>query len=343
MKNSALPLVSVIMPVYNTKEEYLRESIDSILAQTYKKFELIIVDDCSTQPVEPIIQSYHDSRIKFKRLPKNSGASVARNTGFYFSRGDLIAVQDSDDVSYPERLAVQVGYMNKYHNIGVLGAAYNIIGADKETVVSKFGSPEYLKAYALFVNSPFGHSTVMMRRSILQETMIHYDRSVICDDYKLWIDLMNRTHFMNIPRTLVGYRWHENNISHRQAEQLMDDVWNIRIKIWKDDLKLSESNADLVKKLMKDEPLSLTEIRKACNIFKSIVLYYSKKYNNPRMAEMAARVLNNVYSKYRKPRKTFLFFKEKAGHLIDNTEYRFKFRKFKERQIEKACCFNRVR
>ncbi len=320
-KHSQLPLVSVIMPVYNTKEEYLRESIESILAQTYKKFELIIIDDCSEKSVEPIVRSYHDSRIQFQRLSVNRGASFARNVGFHLSTGQYIAVQDSDDISYPERLAVQVKYMQKYPNIGVMGAQYREISSDKkDTVLNKFGSPEYLRAYTLFVCSPFGHSTVIMRRSVLAETMIRYDHSVICDDFKLFMDLMDKTDFMNIPRTLVSYRSYKNNTSHQKEEQLTADVWNVRVKFWKKDLKLSDENALLLKRFVTDEKLSLPDLRKACNIYKSIVFYYAKKYNNPRMAEMAVQVLNNAYQKQNNSKCTF--FSVQRGKIIDHTQLR---------------------
>lgn len=320
-KRAPLPLVSVIMPVYNTKEEYLREAIESILAQTYKKFELIIVDDCSEKSVEPIVRSYHDSRIQFHRLPKNKGASYARNVGYHLSTGQYIAVQDSDDISYPDRLAVQVKYMQKYPNIGVMGAQYHVLSSDsKEMLLNKFGSPEYLRAYTLFVCSPFGHSTVMMRRSVLAETMIRYDQSVICDDFKLFMDLMNKTDFMNIPRPLVSYRYHKNNTSNQKGEQLMSDVWNVRVKFWKKDLKLSDENVLLLKRFVTDEKLSLPELRKACNIYKSIVLYYAKKYNNPRMAEMAVQVLNNAYQKQNNSKCTF--FSVQDGKIIDHTQLR---------------------
>ncbi len=323
-KHSQLPLVSVIMPVYNTKEEYLRESIESILKQTYKKFELIIVDDCSSVSVEPIVRSYHDSRIQYTRLPENKGASFARNIGFRLSTGQLIAVQDSDDISYSERLEVQVKYMQKYPKVGVMGAQYRVLSSDsKETVLNKFGSPEYLRAYALFFYSPFGHSTVMMRRSVLMDTMIRYDRNVTCDDFKLFLDLMNKTDFMNIPRTLVSYRSHKNNISHQKSEQLMSDVWNVRVKVWKKDLKLSDENVALLKRFVMNEELSPVEQRKACNIYKTVVLFYAKKYNNPRMAEMAVQVLNDAYQKGIK-QKNYIFFSEKDNKIIDKTIHHVK-------------------
>ena len=94
-------LISVIMPVYNTQEDFLREAVKSILHQTLADFELLIIDDCSTNPeIEKILKSFDDPRIRLLRTPHNSGAAAARNLGLREAKGKYIAFLDSDDISY---------------------------------------------------------------------------------------------------------------------------------------------------------------------------------------------------------------------------------------------------
>lgn len=99
-------LISVIMPVYNTQESFLREAVESILHQTFTEFEFLIIDDCSTDPnIQKTLKSYNDPRIRLLQTEQNSGAAAARNLGLREAKGKYIAFIDSDDVSYRERLA----------------------------------------------------------------------------------------------------------------------------------------------------------------------------------------------------------------------------------------------
>lgn len=128
--NTQMPDISVIMPVYNTKEEYLREAIESILKQSYSNFEFIIVDDCSNEYIEKIISTYRDERIKYFKLDSNQGASAARNFAISKASGKYLAFMDSDDISLPERFSKQLHFFNKHPEIGCLGTKTKIIGDD---------------------------------------------------------------------------------------------------------------------------------------------------------------------------------------------------------------------
>ena len=113
--------VSVLMPVYRTNEEYLREAISSILAQTYSDFEFLILDDCPEDDRELIVKSYKDRRIKYLRNETNMGISESRNKLVDMARGEYLAVMDHDDVSLPERLEKQVNYLDAHPDVGVVG------------------------------------------------------------------------------------------------------------------------------------------------------------------------------------------------------------------------------
>ena len=121
MKNYNDILVSVIMPVYNGAL-YLREAIDSILSQTHTNLELIIINDGSNDNSEEIILSYEDNRIRYIINEKNSGICVTLNKGLDIAKGKYIARMDCDDISCPERLQMQIEYMEQNPSIGVLGS-----------------------------------------------------------------------------------------------------------------------------------------------------------------------------------------------------------------------------
>ena len=122
-----MPEISVVMPVYNTKEEFFRCAIDSILKQTYTDFELLIADDCSDGYIEKIVKSYPDKRISYLRLEQNAGSAVAKNLAIQHAKGKYIAFLDSDDIALPDRLAAQYDFLEKHPDIGCLGTVFYIL------------------------------------------------------------------------------------------------------------------------------------------------------------------------------------------------------------------------
>ena len=122
-----MPEVSIVMPVYNTKAEYLREAVESILKQTFKDFEFLIIDNGSEAYIERALRKYKDTRIKYLKINKNQGQAYARNYGIEKAKGTYVAFMDSDDVSLPERLEEQVKFLNEHIYIGCLGCTAEII------------------------------------------------------------------------------------------------------------------------------------------------------------------------------------------------------------------------
>lgn len=220
-----MPKVSVIMPVYNTKEEYLREAIESILNQTFTDFELLVVDDASTEDVSRVINSYSDERIHYYRLAKNEGAAGARNYALSKATGDYIALMDSDDVSYSTRFEKQIAYLEDHPEIGCLGSGADAIGDDKDKInFPCVSGHEAIEAFLIFEGCAFCQSTVMVRKSILDKYNIQYNKQeyAIAEDYALWLDLVGKTEFENLNEKLVAYRFHYENISHLQKERQVE-------------------------------------------------------------------------------------------------------------------------
>lgn len=211
--------ISVVMPVYNTCEKYFRIAIKSILNQTFKDFELIIVDDYSDEYIRQVVDSYDDKRIKYYRLSKNSGAAVARNFGIEKSAGKYLAFLDSDDVSYPERLALQYDFLENHKDIGCLGTDYIIKGKNTRPFAKNVVGNDNIIEHLLFKGCVFCQSTVMLRKEILTKNNIKYRNEYVpAEDYALWLDLIGKTKFELLENVLVLYRFHIDNISHKMHE-----------------------------------------------------------------------------------------------------------------------------
>lgn len=200
------PLISVILPVYNSAD-YIKASVESILKQTYPHFELIIINDGSTDQSEVILKSFTDSRIRFVSQA-NQGLSKTLNTGISLSHGELIARQDSDDISKPERFEEQVRFLNAHQEVMLLGTRATIIdGSGKPTTKAHTHptSSAELKTDLLF-NNPFVHSSVMFRKSILQKSGMYISSDQLFEDYHLWSVIAGFGEIANLPQQLLEYR-----------------------------------------------------------------------------------------------------------------------------------------
>jgi glycosyltransferase involved in cell wall biosynthesis len=209
-------LVSVLMSVYNG-EKYLFQAIQSILCQSYRNFEFIIINDGSTDGSEKIIQSFKDPRIVFVQNEKNKGLIYSLNLGLQLSKGDLIARMDADDISLPERLTEQVNFMNHSPQTIVLGSNQTEVMGEK--VVSKGKgtySSDYLKSVLLF-NTCFSHPSVMIR-NVFTSSNIRYDASFLhAEDFRLWTELAKLGQLDLLNKNLLRYRIHAAQISNKHG------------------------------------------------------------------------------------------------------------------------------
>lgn len=219
------PTVSVLMPVYNTQESHLREAIESILKQTHTDFELLILNDCSTDPnVERVVLSYQDKRVKYEKNERNLGISGSRNKLVRMARGKYVAVMDHDDVSLPGRLAAQVAYLEQNPDIGVVGSFAHELLSGK--TLTQPVEDEDIKAAMIFRSSIF-HPAAMLRRSMFK--LAEYEETYTpAEDYALWCRLLPHTRFHNIPEILFAYRNHKNNTSHLQKRRTAEVSERIR-------------------------------------------------------------------------------------------------------------------
>lgn len=199
--------VTVLMPVYNG-ENYLRPAIESILSQTYRDFELLIIDDGSSDGSASIIRSYTDKRIRLLKNPTRLKLSGALNRGIGEARGNLIARMDADDIARPERLARQVEFLHKNPEIGVCGAWVKRFGSVRATVDKNPTDSEEIRAYALF-ECPFSHPTVMFRKNFFAEHNLRYNGDYYpAEDYEIWSRAVQLFPCANLPEVLLDYRVH---------------------------------------------------------------------------------------------------------------------------------------
>ena len=229
------PSVSVVMPVYNG-ERYLAETIGSVLGQTYRDFEFIVVDDGSSDSSAHIVQKFtgRDTRIRFIPLSRNEGKGSARNHGIAAARGEYIAAMDADDISLPNRLSRQVSFLHANPDIGVLGCTLWSVDQDLRPK-GKIAVPKVhpLIAWGLFFSPAIGGATTMTRRALLMAHGTYEEGRVISDDLELWSRLIEKTRFANLPDVLYLYRRHPEADSVKKKTLQQDAGAQIRRKMLK--------------------------------------------------------------------------------------------------------------
>lgn len=205
---AACPRVSILMPVYNTAP-YLREAMDSMLSQTFTDFELIVLDDCSPDNAEEILDTYDDPRIVRYKGEKNMGLSNVLNTGIEMAKGKYIARMDSDDISMPNRLQVQVDYLEQHPEVDLVSVGMQLFGA-KEEVWIREQNPEKVKITALF-HSPVLHASSVWRKASFEKNGLRFIQDMVpAEDYDLWTRaLLKSLKLVNLPDVLYKYRIHD--------------------------------------------------------------------------------------------------------------------------------------
>jgi GT2 family glycosyltransferase len=205
--------VSVVVPVYN-KAPYLQECLDSVFAQSFSAFELIAVDDGSTDGSLEILQRSTDPRIRVVRMERNSGPGLAAQRGHDLATGTYIIRVDADDVQHPERFARQVAHMDARPEVGVSGSAMRLLNA--RAIRRRPLNDAECRVQLLF-GVPVFQPTMILRRSVLVEHGIRYDPNwpYYGEDWLLKLRLFPHTRFSNLPESLVEYR--EGGISSTRS------------------------------------------------------------------------------------------------------------------------------
>ncbi|RRN77381.1 glycosyltransferase [Pseudoxanthomonas sp. SGD-10] len=212
--------VTVFMAVYNGSA-YLRDAIDSILSQTFKDFELLIINDGSTDNSVDIISSYTDPRIRLLHNEQNRGLLFTRNRGVQEARGEYIAILDCDDIAVTDRLETQYNFLQLHKDIAMCGG--HSIYIDENGIPTGYilKQPTHnILANMLFVN-PFVNSTLMIRKSVIEEVGGYRDYAP-AEDFDLSLRIAQKYEVANIDAVLVKYRIHQHNISGTQTDRMVN-------------------------------------------------------------------------------------------------------------------------
>lgn len=203
------PLVSVFLSVYNG-EQHLREAVESILNQTFRNFEFLIINDGSTDSTREILESYVDPRIKIFHQ-SNMGLTKSLNRGIELARGRYIARMDADDISDKERLEIQFEFMESNPRIAVCGTWTHIFG-DVDNVWKYPGDHNAICCRQLFSNA-IVHPSAMIRKSVLSGSRLTYNESLLrSQDYDLWVRISKKYELANLNKILLHRRINKLNV-----------------------------------------------------------------------------------------------------------------------------------
>ena len=283
--------VSIILCFYN-EEKYLAKAIDSVLAQTYSDFELIIINDGSSDKSEEIVKSYQDDRIKYVVNKENKRQAYCRNRGLELATGDYIGFFDGDDIMMPEKMEYQVNYLREHDDIMLLSGGYAYMdgngNVDANVVIPKYRCNDQIKAFMLFGNCIAFAGAALFRREIIDKYHVCFDETnKASEDYRFWIDMLPYVKVTNVDEIFFYFRINHGSKSsiivkrdesayNRELRKVMEHAWIMRgfalgekefafifdflfknVKIWKPfDIMNGIRTYRKIKKQLKDLKLS---------------------------------------------------------------------------------------
>jgi glycosyltransferase involved in cell wall biosynthesis len=223
-----MPKISVILPVYNG-QDYLAEAIESVLSQSFRDFELIIINDGSTDSSPEIIGKFDDPRIRFFQQ-SNQGLAATLNRAISLARGEYIARQDQDDVCLPSRFEKQINFLEANPDVGMVGTSAEIwVGNERTSRLLKHPTDDASIKFSLLFDNHFIHSSVMIRRSVFEKVdgyAVDFSRQPP-EDYELWSRIMKKYKLANLPDVLMAYREVEGSMSRTGLNPFLPNLIKI--------------------------------------------------------------------------------------------------------------------
>lgn len=208
-------LVSIITPTYNCSK-FIGATIESVLSQTYKNFEMIIVDDASTDDTESVVKSYKDRRIKYIKLKTNSGPAVARNTAMEEAKGKYMAFLDSDDLWVPSKLEKQIKFIKK-NKYKIICSDYEQIDEQGNKLNKIIPCKKKVNYNGVLLSCPVGNSTVFYDVSKLGKFKVPNIRKR--NDDALWLQMLKKEEYIyGQKEVLMQYRLRENSVSSNKLD-----------------------------------------------------------------------------------------------------------------------------
>lgn len=300
------PLVTVLISVYNGMP-YVSAAIESILNQTFSDFEVLIVEDCSTDNSLQYLQTLTNPRIRLFINEKNLGMAESLNKGILYAKGKYIARLDADDWAMPERLKIQYQFMESNPNLVICGSWAQIINHEDQplSIWKQSIDPLEIRWRVLFKN-PFIHSSVMFKRNVAVDNKITYKNLFGTEDYQFWSDLLRYGDGANIDQVLVQYRRHEKSMTEYNAKPMKA-------------AHLQVANQNQSKLLNSQRPVSE---------YKKLVDERGHRQYSYKSAQLHFELLKAFYHQNHKETKIKTFCKSKGHsllHLISNKPLRMWF------------------
>ncbi len=221
-----MPQTTVLIPTYNCAK-YIVPAIKSVLAQKYTDYELLIIDDGSTDNTEEIVSKISDSRIVYLKNSCNRGIVYTLNKGIEMAKGEFIARMDADDIVLGNRLEMQIDFLNKNPDHGIVGGWYQVTNENGKIVDAVEGVTNYSSAQlGLLFRNQFAHSVVTMRTDLAKQ--LKYDPEFeYCEDYDLWVRFAEVSKVTNLPAYYLSYRWYSENSCNRKQKELKGAMLNL--------------------------------------------------------------------------------------------------------------------
>lgn len=220
VKNNTKPDISVLMSARN-EEKYLRDSIESILNQSFEYFEFLITDDSSNDGTLDIAEEYasKDKRIKFIKHASQMGLAFSLNEQINISKGQYLARMDGDDIAHPDRLKKQLQFLQENREIGMVGSFCREID-DNGKVITIWKRPvsDYAIKKAIFLYNPFIHSSIMIRKKVIIDVGLYNTKWKYAQDYDLWLRVSKKYILANLDEPLIDFRVDWNKLKYKNKE-----------------------------------------------------------------------------------------------------------------------------
>ena len=278
------PAVTILMAVYNG-EDYLRLAIDSILSQTFKEFELLVIEDGSTDSSPRILASYDDTRIRVLHNERNIGLTASLNVGIREAHGEFIARMDADDICAPDRLEKQVHTMRAAQELVLLGSSYRLIDSDGNSIRTKIKAwDDFQVRWVALFRTPVEHSSAIIRRSVLLENKLFYDEQYrSAQDYDFWLRLLEYGRGSILRDILLDYRMHGKNITSSPSTNQMSNVHKIALdnitRRWPELSPFYDDINILLGMYLMSEQATVLSVRNAVRGMDALVDAFCRKYS----------------------------------------------------------------
>ncbi|MET4083349.1 glycosyltransferase involved in cell wall biosynthesis [Pedobacter sp. UYP30] len=218
-----MPQTTILLPTYNCAK-YILKTVESVLNQSYSNYELLIIDDGSTDNTEEIVKSISDKRIVYLKNSKNLGIVKTLNKGIKLAKGKYIARMDADDIMLGNRLQEQINFLEVNPEHGMVGSWYQImdVGGKIRSTLKTTLTHEDIKLALLFGNQ-FAHPAVTIRTDLVRK--LKYSQEFLyTEDYDLWCRMAEVSKLANLPKIHLSYRWYANNSCSRNQRELKANV-----------------------------------------------------------------------------------------------------------------------